>query len=210
MAGTVLEVGQQLQLTVQATGRQHRTVVDGLGDAPLDGLLLRQPVGMHGPGGTVVAPGAVLHLLWCSPAGLHDQPAVFVGLAVDRVRLWRVHLDGPVSTVQQRQFTRAGDALPATLRLDEQVWPAIVVDLGEGGARCVLGTSVIPPTGVPVVLDVEIEGELLVLPARVLASSPLLGSRCEVRLAFHSIGRAADVLRRRVLGQQRRARSVLR
>jgi hypothetical protein len=210
VAGSALEVGQRLQLTVQASGRQHRSVVDEVGRTPDDELLLRQPVGLHGPGGTVVEPGTALHLVWCSPSGRHDLLAVFRGLAVDRVRLWRVQPEGRVCTTQQREFTRAGDALPATVRRDESAWTGIVVDLSEGGARCVLQAPATPPADAVVRLEVEVEGQLLLLPARVLASSPLPGSSHELRLAFQAVGRAADVLRRRVLAQQRRARSVLR
>jgi hypothetical protein len=210
VAGSALDVGQRLQLTVQASGRQHRSVVDEVGRTPEDELLLRQPVGLLGPGATVVDPGTALHLVWCSPSGRHDLMAVFRGLAVDRVRLWRVQPEGLVCTTQQREFTRSGDALPATVRRDEQAWAGIVVDLSEGGARCVVQAPAMPPADEVVLLDVEVEGQPLLLRATVLASSPLSGSRHELRLAFQSIGRAADVLRRRVLAQQRRARSVLR
>jgi hypothetical protein len=147
--------------------------------------------------------------VWWSPAGRHELPATFAGLALDRVRLWRVQPDGLVTTTQQREYTRSGDALPATVRQDEQSWPGVVVDLGEGGARCVLETARPPARDATVLLDVEIDGHALLLPCRVLATNPLAGQRCEVRLAFQSIGRAADVLRRRVLAQQRRARSVV-
>jgi hypothetical protein len=205
-----LSVGQQLRLTVDATGRQTRSVVDEIGSTAQDELLLREPVGVDGPGGADVVAGAALHLVWCSPVGQHELPATFIGLAQDRVQLWRVQPDGLVTTTQQREFTRAGDALPATVRRDEQAWPGVVVDLSEGGARCVLEAPTSPPSDVAVLLDVEIDGQVLLLPARVLAASPLSGQRSEVRLAFQSIGRAADVLRRRVLAQQRRARSALR
>jgi hypothetical protein len=193
-----------------ATGRQTRSVVDEIGDTAQDELLIREPVDVDGPRGPDVDTGAALHLAWCSALGRHELPATFAGLARDRVRLWRVQPDGLVITTQQRDFTRAGDALRATVRRDEHAWPAVVVDLSEGGARCVLETATRPPSDVIVLLDVEIDGQVLLLPARVLASHPLPGQRWEVRLAFQCIGRSADILRRRVLAQQRRARSALR
>jgi len=205
----LLSVGQRLQLTVAATGRHSRSVVDRVGDTAQDELLLREPVEVDGTGSANADAGAALCLVWCSPAGRHDLPATFTGLARERVRLWRVQPNGFVTTTQQREFARAGDALPVTVRRDEQAWPGVVVDLSEGGARCVLEAATRPPTDATVLLDVEIEGQVLLLPARVLAAQPLTGQRCEVRLAFQSIGRAADVLRRRVLAQQRRARSAL-
>ena len=206
----LLAVGQQLQLTIEATGRHTRSVVDEVGDTARDELLIREPVGIAGPGGTDVDTGAALHLVWCSPVGRHEMPATFAGLARDRVPLWRVQPDGLVITTQQREFTRAGDALRATVRRDEQAWPAVVADLSEGGARCVLETATRPPCDVTVLLDVEVDGQILLLPARVLTISPLPGQRFEVRLAFQSIGRSADIVRRRVLAQQRRARSARR
>jgi hypothetical protein len=206
----LLAVGQQLQLTVQATGRQTRSVVDEIGDTAQDELLIREPVDIDGPGGPDVATGAALKLVWCSPVGWHEVPATFTGLARDRVRLWRVQPDGLVTTTQQREFTRAGDALRATVRQDGHAWGTVIVDLSEGGARCVFETATRPPSDVSVLLDIEIDGQVLLLPARVLASHPLSDQRWEVRLAFESIGRSADSLRRRVLAQQRRARSALR
>jgi hypothetical protein len=60
--------------------------------------------------------------------------------------------------------------------------------------------------GDAVLLYLSIDGQRLQLPGRLLPFVPAQVGRTELRLEFEGIGRAADLLRRRVFEQQVRAR----
>jgi hypothetical protein len=61
-----------------------------------------------------------------------------------------------------------------------------------------------------VLLYLTLEGQRLQLPGRLLPFVPADVGRTELRVEFEGVGRAADLLRRRVLEQQIRARGVRR
>jgi hypothetical protein len=195
--------GQQLTVVVDG-GHAQRCVVDDV--RPPDCLVLREPVSITGEPPV----GGAVHLFWSSSAGRHELLTTLARQTWDQMPLWELHVSRDPSVRQERAFARAADALPCQLLQDERRWRAIVVDLSEGGARCVVHESEGLASGASVELHLALEGRELTLPAEVLSVKPGTEDRWEVRLRFVGLGRLSDLLRRRVMEQQRRARSVAR
>jgi hypothetical protein len=192
----------QLVTIVLDSGHSQNCVVDDV--RPPDSLVLREPVSL-----TDEPPlGGAVHLLWSSTAGRHELVATLARETWDHMPLWELHVSRNPSVRQERAFARAADALPCQLRQDGWHWRAIVVDLSEGGARCVVHQSDGLTVGASVELHLALEGRELTLPAEILSVEPGTEDRWVVRLRFVGLGRLSDLLRRRVMEQQRRARSV--
>lgn len=205
-------VGQRISLQVPGTGTLLVSVVDDVDSAS---VLLREPVHSTGAPADALPEGTVLCLAWTTPSGRHELAATLTCLRRGPVPLWELAPARTARTTQLRRFARAGDALPASVVRAPVVrvpgaWPTVVADLGEGGARCVLADAHDLVEGEDVVLSTVVDDEDLHLPARVVEVAPLPDGRSQLRLAFVDIGRAADVVRRHVLAQQRRARAVSR
>lgn len=195
-------IGERVQLFLSTADAQLSTVVDGL--EPDGTLVVREPHDMAGASRTS-EPGAQLVVTWTDGYGLHDLDVSLAGLVVDRLPMWRLAPVAEPRTTQRRRFARAADAVRAQVVSATGSWSAVVSDLSEGGARCV-GPGGASEPGEPVTLDISIDGADLLLPAVVLDATHELGNTYAVRLEFDNIGNAAEVLRRRVFVQQRRAR----
>jgi hypothetical protein len=193
--------GQRVTIVVEG-GHGHNVVVDDV--RPPDSLVLREPVSVTGEPPV----GGAVHLFWSSSAGRHEMLATLARQTWDHMPLWELHVARDPSVRQERAFARAADALPCRLLQDDRQWRAIVVDLSEGGARCVVHENDGLAPGASVELHLALEGRELTLPAEVLDVKPGTEDRWEVRLRFVGLGRLSDLLRRRVMEQQRRARSV--
>ena len=205
--------GQRVEVELVATRERMVAVVD---DArPPQQLHLREPVTPEGGPIGRVPLGAQLRMWWTTPAGLHELAVVLDGLPWNRVPLWRlVPLMTPVVD-QRRSYLRAPDAIDATLTRGPSEWHGTVVDISEGGARCVVDEPSDLRDGDVVRLGLEIDGQPITVHAEVLAiqllDAPLDEvQRATVRMRFEALGRAADVVRRRVLQQERRARALAR
>jgi hypothetical protein len=195
--------GQQLTVVVDG-GHAQRCVVDDV--RPPDCLVLREPVS------TIGEPplDRDVHLFWYTDGGRHELVATLVRQVWDHMPLWELHVSREPSVRQERAFVRVADVLPCQLRQDTRNWRAVLVDLGEGGARCVVLEREALSTGDAVELHLALEGRELTLPAEVLSVEPQPDARWVVRLRFVGLGRLSDLLRRRVMEQQLRARSVAR
>ncbi len=204
--------GQRVDVLLPGTDELMVAVVD---DArPPEQLHLREPVTPEGAPVARVPVGKELLLRWTTPAGLHELVVVLVDFPFNRVELWKfVPLTVPVID-QRRKYLRAPDALQAELTSGTHRWHGIVIDISEGGARCVIDEPADLMVGSTLNVVVAVEGGPIVADADVLALEPMDGPletpRATVRLRFHKLGRAADLVRRRVLGQERRARAMAR
>ena len=205
-------IGQRVDVLVPGTGEQMLAVVD---DArPPEQLHLREPVTPEGGPAARVPLGKELLLRWTTPAGLHELAVELAAFPFNRVQLWKlVPLTVPVID-QRREYLRAPDALQAQLTHGTHRWHGIVIDLSEGGARCVVDEPADLVVGSTLKVAVDVEGEPIVVEADLLALEPMEGPietpRATIRLRFRELGRAADVVRRRVLEQERRARAMAR
>lgn len=200
-------VGQRVWLEVDGTQVHLISVVD---DVDRTVVLLREPVDSTGATADVPPAGTRLRLAWTTPGGRHELASTLTGLLRSPVPLWELLPDGGTRTTQLRRFARASDALPACMVRTHSTWPAVVADLGEGGARCVVAVDHDLVEGDDVLLTTVVDDQALDLPAHVLEVAALPDGRSQLRLAFTDIGRAADLVRRHVLAQQRRARAVTR
>jgi hypothetical protein len=196
--------GQSLLLVDATSGVRLSTLVDD--DVAPDCLLVQPPLGT---GGVQVAPlpaGSPLLLCWSTASGRHELDAVLVEVRRDRVPLWRLAAHGETRTTQLRRYARAADSLQGELTRGRDTWPAVVSDLSEGGARALVPDASGLAVGDTVLLYLTLDGQRLQLPGRLLPFVPAQVGRTELRLEFEGIGRAADLLRRRVFEQQVRAR----
>ena len=209
MTTTVLPpAGASLQVTVVDTGATSTTIVDD--DSSPDRLLVQEPLGTGGVPLAALPTGTHLLLTWSTGAGRHELEATLVRVSRERVPLWQLAADGPTRTTQLRRYARASDSLHGELTRGRERWPAVVCDLSEGGARTLLKDATGLHPGDSVLLYVTVDDERLQLPGRLLPFTPAQVGRTEVRLQFAELGRSADVIRRRVLELQIRARAMRR
>lgn len=204
--------GQRVEVELRNTDEPMVAVVDDV--RPPEQLHLREPVTAEGAPISRVAPGTELVLRWTTPAGLHELAVTLVGLPCHRVALWKLKpLAGPVVD-QRREYLRAPDALPTVLTRGTHRWQGIAIDISEGGARCVVDEPADLALGDVLHAAIDVDGEPIAVEATILALEPMRGPietpRAIARLRFQAIGRAADVVRRRVLQQERRARAMAR
>lgn len=202
-------VGQRVALALPASGDEVVSVVDGVDGVEGTDLLVREPVHVDGTAAGLQPLEQHVLISWTTPGGRHQLAASAAARVPGRVPLWRLVTVGGTSTTQLRRFARAGDALPATVLRGTCRWPAVIADIGEGGARCVIVETQDLCAGDDVLLRADVDGKDLELAAHVLEVTPLDEVRSQLRLQFGEIGRDADVVRRRVLAQQRRARVVV-
>jgi hypothetical protein len=200
------EVGARLTLLVVASGAEVFASVDAV-HLP-DRLLLCEPVDADGRHVEPLASGVDLRLVWTTTAGRHDVAATMAGVVHDQVPLWRVEMRSAPTVVQRRDYTRASDSLRGEIHYGHLWSKLVVLDLSEGGARCMVRDPGVLPVGGRVQLRTVIEDQDVLLDATLLAADPQdkLGERVQVRLRFVDLGRTADVVRKRVLEQQRKAR----
>jgi hypothetical protein len=196
--------GQCAVLTVVRTGADLPTFVED--DVSADCLLVFAPLGLDGNTVDSVPDGAALLLKWTSPAGRHEVDATLVRRRRGRVALWQVAATGAARTSQLRRYARASDGLTGELTRGRESWSVTVGDLSEGGARVLLAGARGLVAGDGVMLYVTVEDQRLTLPGHVLPFRTADVGRTQLRLEFGDIGRAADVLRRRVLALQIQAR----
>jgi hypothetical protein len=200
------EVGTRLAVHVVAWDTEVFAFVDAV-DLP-GRLLLREPVDADGRHVDPLANGSDLRLVWTTAAGRHELAATMVGVVHDQVPLWRVEVRSAPTVVQRRDYARAPDSLRGELHYGTLWSKLVVLDLSEGGARCMVRDPGVLPVGGLVQLRTVIDDHDVVLDATLLAADPQdkLGELVQVRLQFVELGRMADVVRKRVLEQQRKAR----
>lgn len=196
--------GQRAVLTVTRTGADLPTLVED--DPSPDCVLVFEPLGLDGKPVQQLPDGTALVLTWTSPAGRHELDTVFVRRQDGRAALWQLAAAGTPRTSQQRRYARAADGLTGELTRGRENWPVTVCDLSEGGARVLVSGAGGLQVGDGVMLYVTVEDDRLMLPGHVLPFRTSDVGRTELRLEFGEVGRAADVLRRRVLALQIQAR----
>lgn len=200
--------GASVRVTTDDTGAAWTTIVDD--DESPDRLLVQEPLGTGGVPVPALPAGSRLLLTWSTGAGRHELEAELVQVSPGHVPLWHLTAIGSTRTTQLRRYARASDSLTGEITRGRDRWPALVADLSEGGARTLLKDATGLVAGDWVILYVTLEGERLQLPGRLLPFTAAQVGRTEVRLEFADIGRSADLIRRRVLELQIRARSMRR
>lgn len=198
--------GQLLRVDVLGGPVGLTGVVDDV--RPPEQVHLREPVP---PSGAVIghpAPGTPVRLVWTTPAGEHTLHATVEPQPAAAVPLWRLHPESEPVVRQRREFSRVADTLLVQIRRGTTSWSARVADLSEGGVRCVLLEENDLAVGDEVTVRMELEQRAVEVTAVVLDVVEERESRTRARLRFGELRREGDVIRRRVLEQQRRARLV--
>ena len=198
--------GHHVRLRVLGT----ETVLDALVEeveAPT-ALRLCEPYLADGSSAAPPVPGTRLLVTWATAAGQHELLAVYAGTTRDRVLLWDLDTEAEPVVQQRRQFARAADAMPAQLLREGDIWDVIIADLSEGGARCVVLSPAELVPGQMLELRMTLHDHPVAVQAELLALDALQPDRATARLRFVQPGRAADMVRRRVLEQQRKARAA--
>ena len=199
------DAGQRVDVDIAAAPSLLLAVVDDV--RPPEQLHLRVPVQRNGEPAPEVPVGASVDVTWTSVAGQHVLPATLVALPEARVQLWKLEPNAAPLVLQRREYVRVPETLTVSLRRGDQLWVAGLCDLSEGGARCVVLTSNDLVEGDVLRIAISFEEQQLDLSAAVVGVEQG-DERTTARLRFEQLGREADVLRRRVLEQQRRARAA--
>lgn len=197
--------GQRVDVRIDDDGSLLLAVVDDV-RAP-EQLHLRVPVQRTGEPAPEVPVGTAVALSWTSAAGQHVLPSTLVGLPEARVQLWRLAPDAEPVVFQRREFVRVPETLKVSLQRGAELWIAGLCDLSEGGARCVVLTPNDLAEGDVLRVSITIGDDALDLTAAVVGLEQD-DDRTTARLRLETEARAADVIRRRVLEQQRRARAA--
>ncbi len=197
--------GESVLLEIQDRATPLVAVVEEVDDLR---LVVREP---YDPAGSTVdqpPPGSRLVLRWDNDAGRHACEGLLAGIHLDRVPLWQVPLEGPPVVEQRRAHVRVPDALPVELHAAGRTDRAVVCDVSEGGARCVVEQRPSVEPGEELTLRMVLEGRTAEAPGVLLESLVLGDGRTQLRVRFRHLGTAAAPLRRHVMAQQYRARAV--
>ena len=197
--------GQRVDVQVPEDSSLLLAVVDDI-RAP-EQLHLRVPVQRTGEPAPEVPVGSPVSLSWTTPAGQHVLTSTLVALPRARVQLWKLEPASEPVVRQRREFVRVPETLQVGLRRGDQLWVAGLCDLSEGGARCVVLTPNDLAEGDVLRIAISLEEAKLDVAAAVVGVEQG-EDRTTTRLRFEHVGREADLLRRRVLEQQRRARAA--
>jgi len=153
-------------------------------------------------------------LLWPAGGGQLELPVHITDVEGAR---WSLHVTGPTRRLQRREYVRVDIHLPTVVTLldpegeVESVFSGVLLDLCEGGTRC-LPRADPPPVGSHVL--VEFEGEkkrLLRCPGTVVRHVPAgkrAFSQTALAIRFDDPDLNGDPIRRMVFAQQLRIRQV--
>ncbi len=179
--------------------------------------------------------GTACRVSWPTPVGLYELPTAFEGRerVGPAVRAWRLRVTGPALRVQRRRYVRVAWTGPVTIELPGAVSapapgspPSLdpdvpepgdvgdrrlagaMVDLSEGGLRCLLPRPVLPP-GTDITVALAVAGRLVRASGQVVWSRPTttpVGGFAETGIAFDDPDEHGDLLRRAVFSAQVQAR----
>ncbi len=160
--------------------------------------------------------GEILSLAWAMPPrGLVTTSCVLEQVEETTPPLWVLRPFGEMRRLQRRRFTRAdvsskvalSGLVPMASPPAEWVATGTLGDLGEGGARILLDTGQRVPAVLDcLVVDLLVDGEVLVTPATVVGREALAHGRHQVRVEFHLTERESGRVRRAVMQRQLEAR----
>jgi len=171
-------------------------------DVAGDTIVLTAPGGV-GQGSVVADPGDRMTLAWVLPSGLARLSVAFLGRQNDpsaSVSTWHVEPVSEVSVIERRRFPRVQARQRLALRLpDMEVLAGSLVDVSEGGIRCLVDTTT------PAKLTSERVESVLRVPAGRIGVRGMAtwarhhGDHVEVGIAFDRLRKQdAEAIRRHV------------
>jgi len=150
-------VGQSVVLVLGRRDEGHRSEVR-LHDRAQRLLEIEAP---HVAGEPILADrGDTITLTWTSESGLHAIRTLLVDTG-DRPPVWRLETTSPVALVNRRRFPRVRVRMRAALKLGagQQAQPVAVLDVSEGGFRCVAPADLEVGKGAKVVANLPVGGQ---------------------------------------------------
>ena len=148
------------------------------------------------------SPGDPAMATWTSQAGLHELRTEIIASA-NSVAPLKVEPTSAVVVHERRRFPRVKRPGGISIEAGSHALSATMLDLSEGGARCVIDTSTsIPPDMVQTTLDLD---EQSVKIKGWVAWKKLHGQHTEIGVSFTGVSsRDAELIRRYVLSLQRK------
>lgn len=206
MAAQAPPIGQPEINTLVRLSVGEMVIPSRVEDVDLPDLLLAAPIQVRPP-----EVGAVLGLHWSSPRGAHDTTVTFLGVQLGPISMWRVHAGGEVTLVQRREFARTA--------VDEQVSVALIpiqtgitsvrngelIDISEGGARCLFPTGTVQEDR-EAELHLDLGNRKIVVVGQVLRVQPRHDGTDEITVVYELDDKLADLIRAFVFSRQRRQR----
>lgn len=175
-------------------------------EAAGDELTIAAPV--EAPEAEPLPVGGQLWLSWASDRGLHHLKVQLRERLGDPAR-WRVLAVGPPEREQRREGYRVPLMGTVRLRMDETWQEAQLIDLSEGGLRCLLALDAVVEEGATCEIDLEVVREGLRLSGEVVRVREGVDGRPDVGVRFVGASTAVtDELRRYVFDVQLEHRRI--
>lgn len=153
--------------------------------------------------------GERLLVLWEDVTGPHTLPCSFASVVPRELPQWRLLPDGVAKGNQRRRHVRASTEGKATVVRDQQVLPAALLDVSEGGLRCRLADAdAVAGVGDLISCSFTAAGRDLDLRGKVVQVHLELGKPRVLAVSFVDVtSQQADELRRHVFAEQARTRA---
>ncbi len=149
--------------------------------------------------------GTVVEVSWPSRRGVRHFMAETIQLLPEE---WWLYPTEPVQESQRRRFVRVPELLPLELRIDRRRLAATLVDISEGGMRCVFEDRPVLTRGHVVAVELGLPDVELVVQAEVVRVDRL-SSPCSVSFRFVDLTPLeADALRHYVFAKDMKARKL--
>ena len=132
------------------------------------GLVVAIPQNPAGPE-TLARPAGFVAVRWTSPRGIGMVEAgVAAATRAGIVPAWELIGRGQPVQFQRRRFARVPVVLPARVITRRGAWGLTILDLAEGGIRCLAPQMVPFEASEPIEISFEIDGLGLAMPAQVV------------------------------------------
>ena len=163
----------------------------------------------HPCGASLPSPGTPVSVAWTSPAGVFRVLTTLVGTQVRPRVTWSLQQQGEVHRIQRREFVRVPKSGFVLLSQDDtQLVKASLVDISEGGMRCVVGSSVHLQRGAGYEASFKIDDDEIQVRVEVVWSRLAHEGLLEAGLRFLDLSRRdADRIRKVVYVIQVRLRA---
>ncbi|HVW34896.1 MAG TPA: PilZ domain-containing protein [Acidimicrobiia bacterium] len=193
------DVNQRVEVFGSAWGQWLASRVE---DRRSDRLVIAVPLDPAGTG-PVQRPSEWVALRWTNPRGVGMLEATVVAASrAGIVPTWELMARGQPALFQRRRYARVPVILPARVLDRRGAWGITILDLAEGGVRCLAATRAPFDPGEPVDVSFDVDGVELTARSEVVRWGMAPGG---VTVAFRFVGlpRAdADRLRRFVFRQE--------
>lgn len=148
------------------------------------------------------------YLAWRVENGYAFTKCEIVEVFDGELILWHIIVEGEPDVMQRRFFVRVPDDSEASLRIGEQNVSCQLIDLSEGGIRCIAPWVEINDES-EIEIELEFGDELLDMRARIVRWEITEEGKIQFSLEFvHASENQSGIIRRHVFGKQIRMRKT--